>query len=107
MSKLENKIIELSERYPEVSFAKLSRIAVSVYNFTKQEILIWKNKNTLPEVNEEVKCLFGLFSDNSLIETFVGYYNSNYGFIPPPGKEFTHYILMSDYIQFLESLLKE
>ena len=35
---LEAKITELSKRYPEISFAKLSRIAVSVAKWQKEQI---------------------------------------------------------------------
>lgn len=41
---LENEIAFLSERYPEVSFAKLSRIAVYIANWQKQQMM--KDANT-------------------------------------------------------------
>ena len=51
---LEELISTLSKRYPEVSFAKLSRIAVMVAKWQKQHL--WKpaDGDDLPEIDREV-----------------------------------------------------
>ena len=40
---IEDKITQLAERYPEVSFAKLSRIAKAAYEFGIRQQLTWRD----------------------------------------------------------------
>lgn len=51
---LENYINELSKQFPEVSFAKLSRIAVRVAKWQKENLWKAADGDDLPEIDREV-----------------------------------------------------
>ena len=62
---LESEIDYLSKRYPEVSFAKLSRIAVRVVKWQKENL--WKpaDGDDLPEYEREVVVFTQIFPDDT------------------------------------------
>lgn len=65
-------ISELSKQFQEVSFAKLSRIAVSVAKWQKSNILKHADGDDLPEIDREVIALEGII-DQTANDCFCGY----------------------------------
>lgn len=74
--RLADKINELHKQFPEVSFAKLSRIAVRVANFIEDEMMKntidgvavfdWASEKTYGHIEHEPFCLtdMGLLTDD-------------------------------------------
>ena len=65
-------INELSKQFQEVSFAKLSRIAVSVAKWQKSNLLKHADGDDLPEIDREVIALEGII-DPTANDCFCGY----------------------------------
>ena len=77
-------INELSKQFPEVSFAKLSRIAVRVAKWQKENL--WKpaDGDDLPEINSEVIVLVKYSTQKNIHDKEYSTYRVEFGHRPNP-----------------------